>query len=139
MKQVKVIMYFEVEESGMEEINKLEHHADYLLNLDEYPEIKSVYGVEVEEAEEKETETEMKQEHYVVLEEWGTEGSGVSILGVTHSMEEAKQIFNANINEEREFAKNNEYTIYEDSEVIFNAGENGLDNTNQVSLYIQRV
>ena len=47
MKNVKVVMYFEVEETGLEEIEKLEHHADYLLNLDEYPEIKSVYGVEV--------------------------------------------------------------------------------------------
>lgn len=49
MKKVKVTMYFEVEDDAIEEMKKLEHHADYLLNLDEYPEIKSVYGVEVEE------------------------------------------------------------------------------------------
>jgi hypothetical protein len=49
MKKVKVVMYLEVEENKIEEIKKLEHHVDYLLNLEEYPEIKSVYGVEVEE------------------------------------------------------------------------------------------
>ena len=52
MKKVKITMYFDVEENGMEEIKKLEHHAEYLLSLDEYPEIKSVYGVRVEEVEE---------------------------------------------------------------------------------------
>lgn len=49
MKTVKVTMYFDVEEDGMEEIKKVEHHADYLLDLYSYPEIKSVYGVKVEE------------------------------------------------------------------------------------------
>lgn len=49
MKKVKVVMYLEVEENKIEEIKKLEHHVDYLLNLEEYPEIKSVYGVKVEE------------------------------------------------------------------------------------------
>lgn len=49
MKKVKVTMYFDVDENGMEEIKKLEHHAEYLLDLDNYPEIESVYGVKVEE------------------------------------------------------------------------------------------
>ena len=52
MKKVKVTMYFEVEENALEEIKKLEHHAEYLLNLEEYPEIKSVYGAKVEEEKE---------------------------------------------------------------------------------------
>lgn len=50
MKDVKVTMYFEVNENAIEEIKKLEHHVEYLLNLEEYPEIESVYGVKVEEA-----------------------------------------------------------------------------------------
>jgi hypothetical protein len=50
MANVKVTMYFEVNENSIEEIKKLEHHAEYLLNLEEYPEIESVYGVKVEEA-----------------------------------------------------------------------------------------
>lgn len=49
MKKVKITMYFDVEENCLEEIKKFEHHADYLLNLNEYPEINSVYGVKVEE------------------------------------------------------------------------------------------
>ena len=51
MKTVKVTMYFEIadDENAMEEIKKLEHHAERLLDLDSYPEIKSVYGVKVEE------------------------------------------------------------------------------------------
>lgn len=50
MKKVKITMYVDVEENCLEEIKKLERHADYLLNLDEYPEIHSVYGVKVEES-----------------------------------------------------------------------------------------
>lgn len=50
MKKVKVTMYFEVNENDIEEIKKLENHVEYLLNLEEYPEIESVYGVKVEEA-----------------------------------------------------------------------------------------
>lgn len=49
MKTLKIIMYLDVEENGVEEIKKLEHHVDYILNLDEYPEIKSVHNVKVEE------------------------------------------------------------------------------------------
>ena len=52
MKKVKVAMYFEIDENAMEEIKKIEHHAEYLLNLDEYPEIISVYDVKVEEEKE---------------------------------------------------------------------------------------
>ena len=53
MVTVKVEMYFEIEdkENAMEEMKKLEHHAERLLDLDSYPEIKSVYGVTVTEIE----------------------------------------------------------------------------------------
>lgn len=49
MAKVKVEMYMEVEDNSIEEVKKLEHHMEYLLNLDEYPEIKCVYGVTVTE------------------------------------------------------------------------------------------
>jgi hypothetical protein len=49
MKDVKVTMYFEVNENTVEELKKLEHHAEYLLNLEAYPGIECVYGVKVEE------------------------------------------------------------------------------------------
>ena len=49
MAKVKVEMFFDVEERFVDEIKKIEHHAEFLLDLDSYPEIKSVYGVKVEE------------------------------------------------------------------------------------------
>lgn len=52
MAKVKVVMFFDIpNEEDIEEIKKLEHHADYLLDLDSYPEISSVYGVTVETVE----------------------------------------------------------------------------------------
>ena len=33
----------------LEELKKLEHHIEYLINLDEYPEIEKVYDVKVKE------------------------------------------------------------------------------------------
>lgn len=49
MKKVKLSMFMEVDDNSIAEIKKLEHHVDYILDLDNYPEIKSVYGVEVTE------------------------------------------------------------------------------------------
>ena len=37
-----------------EELKKLEHHVEYFVNLDEYPEIEKVYDVKVEEVKEGE-------------------------------------------------------------------------------------
>ena len=54
MAKVKVTMYFDVpNEDDIEEIEKLEHHAERILDLDSYPEIESVYGVTVETVEEE--------------------------------------------------------------------------------------
>ena len=53
MAKVKVTMYFDVpNEEDIEEIKKLEHHAERILDLDSYPEIESVYGVNVETVKE---------------------------------------------------------------------------------------
>lgn len=49
MAKVKAEMFFDVEDHFVDEIKKIEHHAEILLDLDSYPEIKSVYGVKVEE------------------------------------------------------------------------------------------
>ena len=49
MKTVKITMYLNIDETAMDEIKKLEHHAEYLLDLDNHPEIESVYGVTVTE------------------------------------------------------------------------------------------
>ena len=49
MATVKMTMYFDVpNEEDAQGLKQLEHHADYILNLDEYPEIESVYGVKVQ-------------------------------------------------------------------------------------------
>lgn len=40
-------MVLEVDENAVEELKKLEHHIDYLLDLDNFPEIKTVRNVAV--------------------------------------------------------------------------------------------
>ena len=40
-------MELEVDENAVEELKKLEHHIDYLLDLDDFPEIKTVRNVAV--------------------------------------------------------------------------------------------
>lgn len=47
--EVMVTMYFTVENNeDFQEVKTIEHHAERLLDLDNWPEIKSVYGVRVE-------------------------------------------------------------------------------------------
>ena len=45
--KIKIEMSLDIEDGTFEEFKKIEHHAEYLLNLEEYPEIKSVYEVSV--------------------------------------------------------------------------------------------
>lgn len=78
--------------------------------------------------------------HYVVLIEWSTEGDcGSNILGVAHSLDEAKEIFNDTVEEERQLAEDNGWEIYEDTDVIFDAGEDGFYCSNHSKTYIQGV
>lgn len=49
-KNIKLGMILEVDESKVEELKQLTHHIDWLLDLDSFPEIKSVSEVEMEEA-----------------------------------------------------------------------------------------
>lgn len=78
--------------------------------------------------------------HFIVLNHWANEyESGVTILGVAHSIEEAKQIFNEHIVEEREYAEKHEFTIYDDCEDCFDAGEDGYYVSNHTNLYIQMI
>lgn len=50
-KLVKLEMVLEISDGkeSMEEIGKLEHHVEYLLDLDSYPEIIGISGVKVTE------------------------------------------------------------------------------------------
>ena len=78
--------------------------------------------------------------HFVVVNDWAYEyESGTTILGVTHSLEEAKVIFNASVADEREFAKAQNWEVYDDYETVFDAGEDGCYVANHTNLYIQLV
>lgn len=78
--------------------------------------------------------------HYVVINDWANEyESGTTILGVAHSLEEAKEIFNEFIEDEKEYARRNEFTIFDDCETVFDAGEEGYYVSNHTNMYIQMV
>ena len=78
--------------------------------------------------------------HYVIVHDWASEyESGTTILGVAHSMEEAKEIFNANLADERQYAEEYDYTIYDDCETVFDAGKEGYYVADHTNLYIQMV
>ena len=81
-------------------------------------------------------------EHYIVIHDYARSDlydNGVDIVGVTHSMEEAKNIFNAYVLAEKEAAVENQYEVYEDEDTIFDAGEDGYYVSNHTKLYIQMV
>lgn len=52
MKYLKVEMIVAVDEDYVDEIRKWEHHIEYAVDMDSYPEIKSISGVSVTEIEE---------------------------------------------------------------------------------------
>lgn len=49
MKTVKITMLMDIEDNFLDDIKKITHHADYLIDMNENPEILSVYDVTVEE------------------------------------------------------------------------------------------
>lgn len=78
--------------------------------------------------------------HYVVVLEWSTDGDcGSNVIGVKHSLEDAKKLFNETAAEEREWAIDHGWIIYEDIDVSFDAGEHGMYSDNHSRLYIQGV
>ena len=78
--------------------------------------------------------------HFVVVLEWAAEYEcGSTVLGVTHSLEDAKKIFNGTVEEEREYAAEHEWIIYDDLDTVFEAGEEGRYISNHTNVYIQEV
>lgn len=78
--------------------------------------------------------------HYVVVNEWANDYEyDVSILGVAHSLEEAKKIFNNIVGEEKEYADEHGYEIFEDDDEIFDAGKYGEYIVFHTRTYIQWV
>jgi hypothetical protein len=78
--------------------------------------------------------------HYLIINEWATEDdNGFSVIGVAHSLEEAKELFDKKLEEEKAYAKENGFEIYEDKETIFDAGEDGYYTNNHTVLRIDEV
>ena len=81
--------------------------------------------------------------HYVVINRWTNEDccefNEVTIVGIAHSLEEAKRIFNKRLIEEKEIATEGEWEILEDCETEFEAGEEGNHTAHHTHLYIEEV
>ena len=78
--------------------------------------------------------------HFVIVSDWANEYEcGSNVLGVAHSFEEAKDIFNTNLADERQYAEDHGFTIFDDCETVFDAGEEGYYVKNHTNLYIQMV
>lgn len=79
-------------------------------------------------------------EHYVIINDYKSyhEGS-VDILGVEHSLEDAKQSFKNNLPLAKRFASQNDFNIIEDTEVCFVAECEEEWSGNYMKLYIQAI
>lgn len=78
--------------------------------------------------------------HYVVILDWAAnDAEGVNILGVTHTFDDAKEIFNQHIEEEKQLAEDYGYDIETDDEAEFDAGIMGSWYTDHTTLYIKEV
>ena len=78
--------------------------------------------------------------HFAIVNDWANEyENGTTILGVAHSLEEAKEIFNKYLADEKQYAEDHGFEIYDDCETVFDAGEDGYYANNHTNLYIQMV
>jgi ATP-dependent protease ClpP protease subunit len=79
--------------------------------------------------------------HYLVIHDWaqGIHGDTLDIKGIAHSLEEAKQIFKEHVAESKEVAKEGSYIIYDDNDVIFDAGAENYYLNKHEKLYILMV
>ncbi len=79
-------------------------------------------------------------EHFVVINDWSNEyEGGVTVLGVTHTLDEAKEFFNNFVGGEKNYAEENGFEIYTDNETDFDAGEKGYYAREHTRVYIQKV
>lgn len=78
--------------------------------------------------------------HYIVINTWSLDSAGeceTSIIGVRHTLEEAKELFNQCLNDERELARDRGWMVYTDEDTMFDAGEDGNYVGNHTLLYIE--
>ena len=93
IKKLKVEMYLDVEEDFVDEIKKITHHADYLLDLESYPEIKSVYGVTVKELQsEDNVKNEVNKMEKIYLIQMYCDDAGDAIAGYATTKEKAEEM-----------------------------------------------
>ena len=79
-------------------------------------------------------------EHFIIINDWSNDYEcGVTILGVAHTLEEAKEIFNNCVGDEKNHAEEHGYEIYTDYETDFDAGEDGYYAREHTRVYIQKV
>lgn len=78
--------------------------------------------------------------HYVVILDWaGNDDEGVRIFGITHTLDKAKKIFAEQITQEREIADQNGWVVETDTDVQFEAYEDGYHAIAHSKLYIEEV
>lgn len=78
--------------------------------------------------------------HFVIVNNWANDYEcGTTIIDVVHSMEEAKEIFNKNLVEEKRYAEEEGFEIFDNRETVFDAGEEGYYSRNHTNLYIEMV
>ena len=81
--------------------------------------------------------------HYVVICDWSVKytlvQSGVNISGVAHTLEDAKEILALASVDEEKYAKDNNWTIYKNSDVEFDAGEKDNYEEEHSHFYIEEV
>ena len=78
--------------------------------------------------------------HYVIVLDWAYDyEAAVDILGVTHTYEEAKEIFDKQLAEEKKLVEEYGYTVETEDATTFDAGEEGYWSSNHTTLYIQGV
>ena len=81
--------------------------------------------------------------HYVILFDWavdnGEVANGIEIVAVVHTLEEAKEIFAEKVVDEKEYAEENGYKIFTDTDTEFDAGEEGYYAAEHAHFWIQEV
>jgi hypothetical protein len=80
--------------------------------------------------------------HYVILFDWTIDHmseSGIEVVAVTHTLDEAKSIFAKRVSDEKQYAFDHGYEIYTDTDTEFDAGEDGFYAAEHAHFYIETV
>ena len=78
--------------------------------------------------------------YFIILNAWSFDyESGTTVLGVTHSTEKEKQLFDKFASREKQYAKDRGYFVYNNNEHDFDAGELESYAQNHTRVYIEEV